>query len=1036
MPMRRLARQLRHPLTPRVRAATRLTVLLGTLLLAVGAGAPAAQASFGIASFGAGTCAGIPPLGQAVSTPSQACPQPYTQAGGHPDYAVTSFTLNTLPGTDQPDGILEDSRVDLPPGLVTNPQAVPQCADADFPNCPADTQVGEVDVGAWPTANVIVPAPVYNMVPAAGEPADFRFSVGLGPFTLVPQVDIVGGVRNVALNGQPPDYGEYFTIHNPPATVNLFNLIVFPLAPVSTTLYFFGDPSAHDTGVPGNAFLTLPSTCSGPQTTYLTADSYDQPGDIASAQYSTPVGASGCDQLTLAGANAPTLSVSPVDANGNVQPSVQNDSPTGLRVELKVPQPQSFSGLAEAQLQNIDVTLPPGFSINPAAGAALQACAAAQFGYGTANPITCPGTSVVGSVSMHTPVLPDPLTGSVYLGQSQTPGANPDQLFVDANGPDGVEVRLVGSITTDPSTGQLTTHFDGSPQTPIDDFTLTFNGGPQAVLASPLACGTAQVTSNISPYSNSMQTPVAPATPTANISVVDANGNSSCGTPFAPSVSAQDGTTAAGANTSLTLGVSRSDGQGYLSQITAQLPPGLLGSIASVPQCTDAQVQASSCPAYSMIGTASVASGAGPAPLTLSGPVYLTGPYGGAPYGLSILIQASAGPYNLGTVGVRAGISIDPNDAHLTITSSPLPSILGGIPLRVKTVTIAVNRPGFLFNGTNCSPQSSSAVFGSLEGATVSEPVAPLTLTGCSALAFSPTVTASTDASYSAANGADLDVKLTAPAGQANLRSVQMTLPKQLTPRLTTIQGACLLATYTANPAGCPASSVVGQATAATSVLPGGLTGTVYLVAQSTGLPTLDVPLSGGGVTINLVGSVALSSKGLVTSTFGSAAAGWLPDVPISSLDIDLPEGPHSLLTTSSVLCPGPLALQTVLLAQNGAQISRTTNVSVVACPLAAAVKVAPELQILGHSYASGRLRLKVRIAAAGRVSVTGAGLRTTRKTFSRAGTYTLSVPLTGASLAQARRHRKVKLTVRAGFIPSKRGAKTASVRVAFTLKG
>lgn len=1007
----------------RMSAALRALVTVGALAGALAAGVPAAQASFGIASFGAGTCSGTPPLGQNLSTATQFCPTPYTQAGGHPDYAVTAFKLDIIPGTDQPDGILADTRVDLPPGLSTNPQAVPQCTDAEFPNCPADTQVGEADTAAWPTSSLIVPAAVYNMVPAAGQPADFRFRVSLGPIVLVPQVDIIGGVRSAATALEPADYGQYFTIHIPPTTLNVLG-VVLPLAPVSTALYFFGDPSEHDIGVPGNAFLTLPSTCNGPQTTYLTADTYDQPGDVQTAASKTPVGASGCNQLTLANANAPSLSAAAVDANGNVLSSVPNDSPTGLRVSLTVPQTQSFSSLAEPQLQNIDVTLPAGFSINPAAGASVQACTDAEFGLGTGNPVGCPAASVVGSVSMHTPVLPDALTGSVYLGQPQA--SNPYRLFVDATGPDGVDVRLEGSISADPSTGQLTTHFDNSPQVPVDNFTLTFNGGPQAELASPLGCGTDRVTSSIAPWSGT-----APATPSANIAV----SGCSSSLPFAPSVGVQDATTQAGANTRLTLSVSRPDGQQYLSQITAQMPPGLLGSISAVSLCGEPQASQGSCAAYSQVGSATVTSGAGPDPLSLTGPVFLTAGYGGAPFGLSIPIQAVAGPYNLGTVVVRAGVSINPVDAHLTITSSPLPTILDGIPLRVQGVSITIERPGFLVNGTNCGPLGGSAVFGSTLGTSVTESIAAPQLTGCSSLPFSPTVTASTDASYSSANGAALNVQLTAPAGGANLRSVQETLPKQLTPRLTTIQLACPLATYNASPTNCPAGSVVGQATSSSPALPGVLSGTVYLVAQTGGLPTLDVALSGDGVTIDLVGSVALSSNGLATTTFGSAATGWLPDVPISSLDLSFPEGPHSLVTASATLCPGPLALPTVLTAQSGAQISRTIPVSVVACPLAATVKVPARLQVLGHRYSSGRLSLTVKIAAAGRVSVTGSGLRTTRQQFTKAGTHTLSVPLTGASLAQAGRHRKVKLSLRVGFVPRARGA-TASTRVSFTIKG
>ena len=82
--------------------------------------------------------------------------------------------------------------------------------------------------------------------------------------------------------------------------------------------------------------------------------------------------------------------------------------------------------------------------------------------------------------------------------------------------------------------------------------------------------------------------------------------------------------------------------------------------------------------------------------------MFLTGPYKGAPFGLAIVVPAVAGPFNLGNVVVRAAISVDPHTAQITVTSDPLPTILQGIPLQVRTVNVSIDRPGFIFNPTNC----------------------------------------------------------------------------------------------------------------------------------------------------------------------------------------------------------------------------------------------------------------------------------------------------------------------------------------------
>ncbi len=1002
-------------------------------------GAPVARAAFGVQSFTAGvlvkdTTPGQPACDFADASANPPTPQSQalyaTVAGSHPFCAFTSFTVDQTP-QGAPVGTVKDVRVDLPPGLIPNPQATAHKCSV-ITACPADSQVGAESLivyalgiktcfadtcpsGTLKLGNAL---PIYNMAPAAGQLADFAFDV------IGNRVDIIGGVRDVPSNGQPGDYGEYFTISNLPD-----KLLGLTLQTVTSTLVFFGDPSAQDGGASGTPFLTNPSTCLGPQTTALALDSYEAPGQFQTAAFTTPVGASNCSSLTFAPGFAPTLTVTPTDASNNPLASVPHDTPTGLTVDLKVPQDNTFANAdgtphqGTPQVQNVSVTLPQGFTINPGAAGALQTCSDAAFGLGTTAP-ACPDVAPVGTVSITSPPLAAPLTGNVYLGAPQ-PG-NPYRLFVDAAAP-GLTIRLIGSITPDPSTGQLTATFADNPQVPFSDLALQFNGGPGAVIASPLACGPAAASATLTPWSGA-------ASATAGASVtVDADGRGgACAAPppFAPSVGTALSTLAAGAHTGLTLAVARGDGQQYLSQVNAQLPPGLLGLLASVPLCPEPPASTGACPASSLVGTTTVSAGAGPQTLTLPGSVFLTGPYGGAPFGLSIVVPAVAGPYDLGTVVVRAGISVSPTDAHISIAAT-LPQIASGIPLRIKGVSILVNRPGFLFNPTNCAalPFGGSIVGSAGTPAAIS---GTLTATGCSSLPFAPTVSASSSGSTSSNNGASLSVTVTQPGGGANLRSVAITLPKQLAARFSTVQQACPAATFAANPVNCPPASVVGSGSAATPVLATPLIGTVYLVSQGTaGLPTLSAVLSGSGITVDLTGTIAFSAQGSTTSTFGS-----IPDVPISTFTLDLPEGPHSALSATGTLCPGPLSMPSTLVGQNGAQKTSTVAVTVLGCSgVKGASAKRKVITVLSHRYSRGVLHVRMRVLAAGRVSASGANLKRTFRKVKRAGVITLNVRLGRAGLAALRRHHKLKLHVRLGFVPKKKGPTTV-VRVTWTIRG
>jgi hypothetical protein len=381
-----------------------------------------------------------------------------------------------------------------------------------------------------------------------------------------------------------------------------------------------------------------------------------------------------------------------------------------------------------------------------------------------------------------------------------------------------------------------------------------------------------------------------------------------------------------------------------------QLPPGVLANIASVPLCGEPQAETGACSSTSQIGTATVAAGAGTTPFWLSGPVYLTGPYDGAPFGLSVAVPAKAGPFNLGTVVQRAGININPNTAAVTVSTSGIPQSRDGVPFRLQDINVTVNRPGFAFNPTNCEQkQITGAVSGDLAGEEPGSSVgvaSPFAAVGCKGLPFNPKFTASTQAKTSKANGASLTVKVAEQPGEANIRKVDLQLPLALPSRLTTLQKACTEGQFNTNPAGCPAASDIGTATAHSPILQAPLTGPVYLVSHGgAAFPDVEFLLQanerGGNIEIVLDGGTDIK-KGITYSKFET-----VPDAPISSFETTLPEGPHSVLSTDipakakGSLCGLSLTMPTTITGQNGAVLTQTTKIAIAGCPKKKAKKEA-----------------------------------------------------------------------------------------------
>jgi hypothetical protein len=866
-----------------------------------------------------------------------------TQAGSHPYELTVVYATNGgsreghLGIGSEPisGGEARDIVVNLPPGIVGNPTAVPRCTRQQFdgetgseePSCPPSTQVGIDEAVIQGGLNKTLK--VYNLVPPPGVAAQFAFDFEDAP------VFLDAGVRTGGSSALANDYGISEHVTNVPQKQINFN---------TTTIWGVPGEASHDFqrgGEPSGAglepFLTLPTACEGPQefsiealNTWQHADQSARATVVTHNSVGTPVGFTGCEHLGF----APAISVTPDTGRA--------DTPAGLTVDVEAPQQalNNPEGISTSNIKDTTVALPQGVAINPGQAAGLVACQASQDGKDGEGPPSCPLASKVGTVEIETPLLADKLQGNVYIMQSNPPEL---QLLVAASG-DGVNLKLVGDVHLDEKTGQLVTTFSETPELPFSDLKLSFSGGAQAALATPTLCGNYETVSDFTPWT----TPFAQdASPFSSFAITSGPDGTACQDPlpFAPELIAGATTDQAGGYTSFSMLLRRGDGQQRIKSLQFKTPEGLLGMISKVPLCGEPQAANGECSEASEIGHTVVTAGPGPYPLVVPepgqppAPIYLTGGYDGAPYGLSIVVPLVTGPFNLGKIVVRGRIEVDPHTAQLTVTTDPFPQVIDGIPDDLRVIDAVIDKPGFMFNPTSCAPMAFGGTATSVEGTTA--PISSHFQVGsCQALKFQPNFKVSTSAKTSRADGAGLDAKIVYPVGnlgfnqagsQSNIQVVKVELPKRLPSRLTTLQKACPAAVFEANPANCPAASAVGHATAITPVLPVPLSGPAYFVSHGgEAFPSLIVVLQGYGVTVDLVGSTFISKQGITSSTFKQ-----VPDVPIQSFELVLPEGPYSALAANGNLCKGSMTMPTEFTGQNGAFLKQSTKMTVTGCPRA-----------------------------------------------------------------------------------------------------
>jgi hypothetical protein len=967
--------------------------------------APAAQAGFGPETFEAGTCVNNTCTYPGIEANHN---EAFTQAAGHPPWGITKFVMKHS-GSSIEGASVKRIRVDVPPGLASNPQApMPKCSIAQFnaapSGCPASSEAGTTELEAVaeplgiPLSLPSLTGKVYNLEAPPGLPLDFGIAVEPAGELITPIHLFLEG--HVDWSG---DFHEYFEINNVPneAEVKALIGVKAPLKVLMSKLNFNGHA--------GGDFLTLPSICSSTTTSHLELESWS--GEIARTETHTPLGVEGCNKVPF----SPSATITPETG--------QSDAPDGATTIVRVPQGVHENEINTSDIQNVRLTLPEGLTLNPAAAHGLQACSGAQIGIGTTRAVGCPAGSKIGTVAIETDLPPGSLTGNVYLGSAGGgPITDPPYtIYLDAESPSyGVSVRLQGSVTPNPGTGRLEVTFAENPQLPFSELRLTLNGGVHAPLANPLACGAATTAFAFTPYTGGA---------TAIGSTPFLTNGCPSPLPFSLAQGTADSPANAGAfgSTAFTLNLARAGGQQYLSALTTVLPSGLVGAIPSVKLCGDPQANTGTCAAASQIGSATADVGSGD-PYPFTGPVFLTGPYGSSPYGLSIPIHALAGPFDLGTIVTRAAINVDPHTGRVIATTT-LPTIFKGVPLRLHSISVVVNRPGFLFNPTNCGPLATNTTLTSTFNATQGLS-SPFQAIDCNALKFKPAFGVSSSAQASKAGGAGLKVNLTQVAREANIHSVLVQLPAQLPSRLTTLQKACPAATYASNPLGCPAGSRVGSATVTTPVLPDALTGPAYLVAQGSAFPNLDLLLAGDGVHVILEGTTNIKG-GITTSTFPS-----IPDVPVSSFVLDLPMGPNSALASAGNLCSHALIMPTTITAQSGAQVKQNTIIDVPDCPFGS---FAHKIRILHHKIVGHTLILTVQSLEAGRITAAGGkDLKTVHRGVRKPATVTLRVPLSRrgkkALRSRVREHHRLTLNVHVTLNPQRKGESNSSAvsKVAF----
>ncbi len=904
------------------RAAAILASVVALLILA----APA-QASFGISGFTA-VAAGE---GGFVDH----------QAGSHPQALSTEVNFNLgpespgQPGVPFTDGDVKDLQIDLPPGLIENPAAVPQCTLAQFhtprtspfeadpltgESCPDRSQVGTVEVRSSFAGGVTRTFGVFNLVPPPGAPSELGFNPYGAPITFIPHVRQAEG-----------EYGLSLLAENIPQLVNIRGL----------TLNIWGTPwnvvhnsqrgnclNELEPGFgwakcsigpprfnPATAYLTLPTACDMPLIFTATASSWQAPSGAVDSVF-TGQSLEGCNTLDFTPFPAATITDPRASSPSGFDFNLDVDN-TGFFVpELRAPSP----------VKEAVVTLPEGMTINPSVGAGLGVCTRAQYAAETASSppgAGCPNASKIGDFTVQSPLFEKTIDGALFLA---APYDNPSGTLlavylVAKNSERGILVKVAGRLDADPTSGRLTATFDNLPQLPYTNLKVHFREGQRSPLATPPACGAFATEIDLSPW-RAPGTVRHSVSPFAIAAGVDGGPCPSGQTPFAPQAQAGTINSNAGSYSPFYLHLTRGDTEQEITSYSATLPPGLTGKIGSIPYCPEAAIAAAklrggfeeaahpSCPPASEIGHTVAGYGLGSVLTYAPGGLYLAGPFHGSTFSIVAIDSATVGPFDLGVVVVRSAIEVDPRTARVSIDSTgsdPIPHIIDGIPIHLRDIRVYISRPNLTLNPTSCEPFSVASTlngsgqrFGDPSDDSTAVATSPFQAFNCGSLGFRPKLSLKLKGPTKRGDYPSLRAEVKTRPGDANIGFASVALPPAEFLAQEHIETICTRGQFARE--ACPGGSVYGRARAFTPLLDRPLEGNVYLRGSDNDLPDLVAALRGGGkgIAIDVVGAID-SFKGGLRGTFDV-----LPDAPVSKFVMTLRGGKHGLLVNSENLCGAP----------------------------------------------------------------------------------------------------------------------------------
>jgi len=876
-------------------------------------------------------------------------------AGSHPFAATFNVEVPSVEGKSDggstfPIEGLRTFSSELPQGFVVNPQGTTaRCTERELSpgleepvrRCPPASQVGYAIVGLPNLGELNLP--LYNMVPPPGVPAELGFVAtsivihiqgGLsGGFHLTAaSSDLIGRFATsrtgVVLWGSPTDpkhdharRGEGCEFENWEEEC--------PTEPASTP------------------FLTMPASCTEEENFNGTVTSWLGSKDSRMVPLTDrnfePLQASGCNALDF----KPTIESK---ATTNLA-----DAPSGLDFNLHQPQDESLEGRSTAPLKDTTVTLPEGMTFNASAAAGLEACTEAQMGYAPqgskiqfdTKPQSCPNASKLGTLEVKTPLLDHPMTGAIFLAKPyDNPFGSLTAIYLAIEDEQsGIVAKLAGKVTPDPVTGQLTTRFTESPELPVEDIDLHFFKGANASLKTPISCGTKTTTSTLTPWSTPEGEDQHPSD--SFITSTAASGGGACPTseadaPNTPSFSAGTVAPAAGAFSPFVLKLSRADGTQQITGLETALPPGLTGKLAGIPYCPEAQIAKArsreapnqgvveqsepSCPAASEVGTVNVGAGAGPNPLYTQGHVYLAGPYKGAQLSMVVIVPAVAGPFDLGNVVTRVALHVGTYSAQINAVSDPLPKIIDGIPLDVRSIALKLDRPSFTLNPTSCEVMAITAKTTSPTGQSANLDNR-FQVGGCNKLAFKPKFSLSLKGATKRSGHPALKAVLTMPkkGNFANIAKVQVSLPHSEFLDQSHIGTVCTQAQLSSQT--CPKKSIYGKAWATSPLLDKPLAGPVYLgVGFGHELPDVVADLS-GQVRILTHGRVDTNKQKGIRNTFEA-----VPDAPVSKFVLEMQGDKKGLLQNSENICATAQRAEATFTAQNGKVVKLRPTIQVAGC--------------------------------------------------------------------------------------------------------